>query len=154
MPLLKFSRDRLSPALEEPLDEVSLEDWCENSQGSASAGALVISNNAPLADIAGDLNGFSVIVLDFPAFKDGRAYSQARLLRQRYGYTGEIRARGEVLRDQLLYMVRCGIDAFEYPAEDVSGAQEALREFSLAYQYAADDAKPIWRKRLARAAAA
>lgn len=154
MSLLKLSRDRLAPALEEPLQEVTLEDWRENPQDHADAAALVISNAAPLSDLASDLNGFSVIILDFPAFKDGRAYSQARILRERYGYSGEIRARGAVLRDQLLFMARCGFDAFEFASDDADGAAEALKEFSFAYQSAADKAEPVWRQRLARAAAA
>lgn len=153
MKLLKLSRGRLFPALEEPLAEVSLEDWRDNPQGHADATALKISNDTSLTDVKCDLAGFSTIVLEFPAFKDGRAYSQARLLRERYGYTGEIRARGDVLRDQLLFMARCGVDAFEFSG-DVDGANAALKEFSFAYQPAADDASPVWRKRLDRAAAA
>ena len=153
MKLLKLSRGRLFPALEEPLAEVSLEDWRDNPQGHADATALKISNDTSLADVKCDLAGFSTIILEFPAFKDGRAYSQARLLRERYGFTGEIRARGDVLRDQLLFMARCGVDAFEFTG-DVDGANAALGEFSFAYQPAADDLAPVWRKRLDRAAAA
>ena len=154
MTLLKLNRDRLSPTLEEPLQEVALDDWRENPQDHAEATALVISNDSPLDDLACDLSGFSVIILDFPAFKDGRAYSQARILRDRYGYMGEIRARGAVLRDQLFFMARCGFDAFEFASDDTDGAEEALREFSFAYQIAADKAEPVWRKRLDHAAAA
>jgi len=153
MKLLKLSRGRLFPALEEPLAEVSLEDWRDNPQEHADATALKISNDTSLADVKCDLAGFSTIILEFPAFKDGRAYSQARLLRERYGFTGEIRARGDVLRDQLLFMARCGVDAFEFTG-DVDGANTALNEFSFAYQSAADDLAPVWRKRLDRAAAA
>ena len=153
MKLLKLSRGRLFPALEEPLSEVLLEDWRDNPQEHADAMALTISNATSLADIKCDIHGFSTIILEFPAFKDGRAYSQARLLRERYGYTGEIRARGDVLRDQLLFMARCGVNAFEF-AGDAEGANAAMQEFSFAYQPAADDAAPVWRKRLDRAAAA
>ncbi|MEZ5893212.1 MAG: DUF934 domain-containing protein [Parvularculaceae bacterium] len=154
MPLFKLSRDRLLPAFEEPLIEVSLEDWCKNPQDHADATALKISNDTSLASIKCDLAGFSTIILDFPAFKDGRAYSQARLLRERYGYAGEIRARGDVLRDQLLFMARCGVDAFEIDSDDKAGLNAALKEFSFAYQPAADGAAPVWRRRLARAVAA
>jgi len=154
MKLLKLNRDRLTPALEEPPVEVTLEDWRDNPQEHADATALSISNDTALADVKCDLHGFSVIILEFPAFKDGRAYSQARLLRERYGYTGEIRARGDILRDQILFMVRCGINAFEFTGEDVAGADAALKEFSFAYQPAADAEAPAWRQRLSRAAAA
>lgn len=154
MKLLKLSRGRFSPALEEPLQEVMLEAWRANPQNHADATALVIANDASLADISNDLNGFSVIVLDFPKFTDGRAYSQARILRDRFGYTGEIRARGEILRDQIYFMARCGIDAFEFSDAGKIQAEDALKEFSFVYQPAADKAAPAWRLRLARAAAA
>lgn len=153
MTLLKLAKDKFLPALEEPLREVSFEDWRQNPQTHADATALAISNDASIAGVACELQGFDVIILDFPSFKDGRAYSQARLLRERFNYTGEIRARGDVLRDQIYFMVRCGINAFEF-ASDKAGADEALREFSFVYQPAADNAEPVWRRRLARAAAA
>ena len=154
MPLLKLSKGQLAPALEEPLTEVSFEEWRENPQALADAAALVIPNDASIADIAEDLSGFSAIILEFPKFKDGRAYSQARLLRERLGYAGELRARGEVLRDQVLFMARCGFNAFEFHANYFEGVEEALREFSFVYQPAADGAEPVWQKRLETAAAA
>ncbi len=154
MKLLKFNAGRLVPALEEPPVEVSLEDWRANPQAHAGATALKISNAAPLDEIAGDLSGFSVVILAFPGFKDGRAYSQARLLRERFGYTGEVRARGEILRDQIFFMARCGFDAFEFSGADADSAAAALKDFSHFYQAAADGAAPVWRRRLARAAAA
>lgn len=152
MNLLKLSHGRVFPALEEPLQEVSLDEWRDSPQAHADATALVIPNDASIADIAQDVSGFDVIILEFPQFKDGRAYSQARLIRERVGYTGEIRARGGVLRDQLLFMVRCGFNAFEFA--DAGAADAALREFTFAYQPAADAAAPIWRQRLAHARAA
>ena len=154
MTLLKLTRNGLSPALEEPLEEATLADWRANRPAHAGATALVIANDALLDDVAKDLAGFSTIILEFPAFKDGRAFSQARLLRERYRFTGEIRARGEILHDQLLFMVRCGFDAFEFAGEDASVASDALGDFSFAYQAAADGADPVWRHRQARAAAA
>ncbi len=155
MQLLKLSshgRGRISPALEEPSQEVSLDEWRNNPQAHADATALVIPNDASVADIKKDVSGFDVVILDFPQFKDGRAYSQARLIRERMEYSGEIRARGGVLRDQLLFMVRCGFNAFEFG--DVGAADAALREFTFAYQPAADSVAPIWRQRLAHARAA
>lgn len=154
MPLLKLIHGRFLPALEEASQEVTLNDWCDNPQAHADATVLVVSNDASLSGIRKDLNGFDSIVLDFPSFTDGRAYSQARLLRERYGFTGEIRARGDILRDQIWFMTRCGIDAFEFDGAGSSAAQDALREFTFAYQPAADGADPVWRKRARRAAAA
>jgi len=152
MKLLKLSHGRISPALEEPLQTVSLDEWRDNPQAHADATALAIPNDASVADITMDICGFDVVILDFPQFKDGRAYSQARLIRERLNFTGEIRARGGVLRDQLLFMVRCGFDAFEFG--DAGVADAVLREFTFAYQPAADSVAPIWRQRLAHAKAA
>ncbi len=152
MPLLKLNDDRLLPAFDEPLQEVSLDDWRANPQAHASATALVVSNDASLDDIEKDIDGFASIILNFPSFTDGRAYSQARLLRERIGYTGEIRARGDVLTDQIFFMSRCGIDAFEM--DDILVMQDALRVFSFAYQVAADAVDPVWQRRGQCAAAA
>jgi len=97
------------------------------------------NTQSPLA-LAGDIDRLSLVVLDFPKFSDGRAFSQARLLRDRLGFAGEIRATGNVLRDQYLFMTRCGIDAIELPdGTAIEGFLEALREFSVWYQPAADD---------------
>lgn len=88
-----------------------------------------------------------LIAVEFPKFSDGRGYSHARLLRERYGYKGELRAVGNVLRDQLFYMARCGIDSFALqPGKDIQGALEAFNEFSVTYQGAADDPRPIYRR--------
>ena len=94
-----------------------------------------VPNNQDVAPLAADLDRIGVIVLEFPIFKDGRAYSQARLLRERYGYKGELRASGQVLRDQLLFMHRCGFDAFELAKGDpVAAWKAAIDEFSVFYQ--------------------
>ncbi len=154
MPLLKLTGNGLAPALEEPLNEISLNEWRARRPMAVDATALCINNDASLAGIEGDIHQFKVIVLEFPTFKDGRAYSQARLLRERYNYAGDIRARGDILRDQLQYMVRCGFNVFEFKGEDTIDAAAALTEFSRAYQSAADKDAPIWRRRLAKAAAA
>ena len=92
------------------------------------------------------LDDLPLIALSFPQFKDGRAYSQARLLRDRYGYRGEIRAVGDVLRDQLYFMRRCGIDSFQVREDkDAAAALEGLDDFSLSYQAAADGVLPLYR---------
>jgi len=90
-------------------------------------------------EIVGDLDRFEVIALDFPAFKNGRAFSYARLLRERYGYEGEIRATGHVVRDSLFFMARCGFDAFEVDARITPEVlSDAMGEFTHVYQPAAD----------------
>lgn len=99
------------------------------------------------SEIAADLDHFDVVALNFPTFRDGRAYSYARLLRERYGYKGEIRAVGNVLRDQMFYMARCGINAFEVePGKSAEDALKAFDDFSVTYQNAADTDLPHFRR--------
>lgn len=99
-------------------------------------------------EIGADVLKFQVIALNFPAFTDGRSYSNARLLRDRYGYKGELRAIGDVLRDQLFYLHRCGFDAFAIRADkDPYEALEGLKDFSVTYQAATDEPLPLFRRR-------
>ncbi|HKP59538.1 MAG TPA: DUF934 domain-containing protein [Polyangiales bacterium] len=98
-----------------------------------------------IADLVPEL---AVVAIEFPGFKDGRGYTTARLLRERFGFRGEIRAVGDVLRDQLYYMERCGFTAFELKAgKDIDGALQAFSEFSVTYQGATDDPRPLFRRR-------
>lgn len=87
------------------------------------------------------LSSLDAVALEIPRYTDGRAYSTARLLRRRFGFDGEIRAVGHVLRDQLSYLERCGVDAFVLaPGQSERGALEAFGEFSVRYQ---PDALPV-----------
>ncbi len=100
--------------------------------------------------LAGDLARFAVIGINFPKFADGRGYSTARLLRERYGYKGELRAIGDVLQDQLFYMKRCGIDAYAIRTDkDIEAALAGLNDFSETYQAAVDQPQPLFRRRTA-----
>jgi uncharacterized protein (DUF934 family) len=95
------------------------------------------------AEIAADLVHFGIVVLEFPKFNDGRAFSSARLLRERYGFKGEVRAAGHIIRDQLLFLVRCGVDSLD--ATDESWAEKwriAQGEMSVVYQPGADARRP------------
>lgn len=93
------------------------------------------------------LSELPLVAVDFPKFGDGRGFTSARLLRERYRYEGEVRAVGEVLRDQLFYMARCGFDSFALKAgKDIEGALDAFKDFSLSYQAAADDPRPLFRR--------
>ncbi|WP_374652707.1 DUF934 domain-containing protein [Dongia sp.] len=121
---------------------VSLERWRNEHEGlrqrNAAVGVSLKSDQSPLL-LAEDLHHLSLVALEFPKFTDGRAFSYARVLRDRLSYRGEIRAFGQVLRDQYLFMLRCGIDTIEPPAEKrVEGYAEALNEFSVFYQPAGD----------------
>lgn len=98
--------------------------------------------------IAGDLQHLAVIGVNFPKFTDGRGYSTARLLRQRYAFQGEIRAVGDVLQDQLYFMKRCGFDAYALREDkDIAAALKSLDDFSDSYQAAADQPLPLFRRR-------
>jgi uncharacterized protein (DUF934 family) len=86
-----------------------------------------------------DFARISLIAVEFGGLSEGRGYSQAQLLRRRYGFTGEIRAVGKIQRDQLFYMARCGFDAFEFPeGTDFDVALAAFGDFTVAYQSSTD----------------
>jgi uncharacterized protein (DUF934 family) len=109
-------------------------------------GVLLAPADDPAA-IAADLGELSLVAVSFPSFTDGRGYSTARLLRERYGYRGELRAVGEVLRDQLSYLARCGFDSFALAdGQDVAAALSAFADFGEAYQAAADRGPLFWRR--------
>jgi len=97
---------------------------------------VALANTDPVEALASDTSRLDLITLHFPKFSDGRAYSQARLLRERLGYQGELRATGNVLQDQAPFMLRCGFDSFEVVNEPTLRAlrRGALPEASLFYQ--------------------
>ena len=103
---------------------------------------IQLSSSESPQQIAGDLTHLKVVALDFPSFGDGRAYSYARLLRERLGFEGEVRAVGDVLCEQLHYMSRCGFDAFEVAeGTGVAGWRKSLGEISVFYQ-PTEDGRP------------
>ena len=107
-----------------------------------------LASHETAGELAEHLARLSLVALEFPTFKDGRAYSTARLLRERYHYKGELRAVGNVLRDQFLFMLRCGFDAFDVATEQEAAAwKKAIDEFSVCYQAAADDRRSAARLR-------
>lgn len=117
--------------------------------------AVSLANTDPVEDLAPHVPRLRLVVLHFPKFSDGRAYSQARLLRGRLGYRGELRASGGVLRDQLPFMLRCGFDSFESEQAGFGeGLARARTLFSVVYQPTEDGRAPAWRLRLDEAAAA
>ena len=97
--------------------------------------AVDLPNDRDVEEIADFLEALDAVVLAFPAFTDGRAYSQARQLRERFGYRGELRATGNVLPDQLAFMRQCGVDAFEVSGRfDIEDWQRAATSMTLTYQ--------------------
>ena len=107
-----------------------LEDPETLSRRSGKTG-VIWPNNRDLDDLVPYLDRLAAVALVFPSFRDGRAYSQARLLRERHGYDGELRATGQVLRDQFVFMTRAGFDAFEVKKESDAERQPGLRHHRL-----------------------
>ena len=104
-------------------------------------------------ELAGDVQVIPLIAVQFPKFTDGRGYSTASLLRRRYGYTGELRAFGDVGRDQLFYLKRVGFDSFALaPHRDPVAALDSFNDFTLKHQGSIDDPIPLFRKREQEAA--
>jgi len=100
---------------------------------------VIWPNDRRVAELAPYLERLALVALVFPTFKDGRAFSQARLIRERYGFRGELRATGQVLRDQFLFMLRAGFDAFEVTKDaDAAAFAEAARRYSVFYQPTGD----------------
>ncbi|WP_428099147.1 DUF934 domain-containing protein [Candidatus Rariloculus sp.] len=117
---------------------VHLDQWRAHrdklSQRDSALGVRLKSDESPEL-IADDLNWLAVVALEFPAFRDGRAYSYARILRERYGFTGEVRAVGDILREQLHFMLRTGFNAFEIAGDDPLGQiRAATEDFTIWYQ--------------------
>jgi uncharacterized protein (DUF934 family) len=102
------------------------------------------------ADLIGaDANRFAVIGVSFPLFMDGRSFSTARLLRERYGFKGELRAVGNFIRDQLCYLRRCGVNAFAFanPETNLEEAVKSLSDLQEYYQASVDQPLPLFRRR-------
>lgn len=159
MPLIKngaeIANDWTFVAEGDPLPEtgkfsVSLGRFLALKQGQEN-GPLPDGVRLAPADKAEDLEPYlselALIEIDFPRYTDGRGYSHAQLLRRRYQYAGELRAVGHVLRDQIFYMHRSGFDAYETARAGLSEVVEALNEYSVVYQPAADPSVPAFRRR-------
>lgn len=127
------------------------ESWAaarESGQAAKGPRALTLGPDDAVESPGPDAACFDLIAIAFPSFTDGRPYTAARLLRERYAYTGELRATGQVLRDQLFFMVRCGFDTFE--VADAEAFAQAMHEISVVYQPAADGRTgALWHRRAA-----
>ena len=157
--LLEAAADGAAPGVLPAGDIIVPLAWWLASRGALLArtgrlGVWLNSHEDP-ALIAGDLQHFALVAVNFPQFTDGRGCSIARLLRERHGWQGELRAIGDVFRDTLYYLARCGFDTFTLRAgEDAQAALTAFDDFSDAYQTAADRPLPLFRRRLADALSA
>ena len=127
---------------------ISAERWLAHTRELRHRGKVSVrlTGGFEVERLAGQLAGLDRVEVDFPTFTDGRGYTVARLLRERLGYRGELRAVGDVLPDQLGYLLRCGFDAFRLkPGKSADTALAALRQLPLSYQPAADAVPPRWR---------
>jgi uncharacterized protein (DUF934 family) len=125
---------------------VGLARWRAEREALIARGGplgIRLASDEPPSEIAEDVGVFDVIALEFPKFTDGRAYSYARLLRERHGFRGELRAVGNVLSDQFLFMHRCGFDAFEAESATADGWQRAMTEIAVWYQPTGDERAPV-----------
>ena len=130
---------------------VSLQRFQSEGQRLLSEGRKVgvrIEPNEDVEELEKDLPRLAVVALAFPKFLHGQNYSSARILRERFGFAGEVRAVGDVLREQARFMVRCGIDAFE-PADGSSADDwtHVVTRFRHVYQRAADGLAPAFVER-------
>ena len=144
MPL--YREGSIAPVEYEGAAPLQLAEWVR-----APTQAVALANTDPLDALATHVGRLKLIVLHFPKFSDGRAYSQARLLRERLGYRGELRATGAVFLDQLPFLLRCGFDSFESDQPGFGPALARARTlFSVVYQGATDDRTPVALLRLKR----
>ncbi len=128
---------------------VPLKVWLAQKQtlaARADIGVWLNSDERP-EELQGDLDRFGVVAINFPKFTDGRGYSLAYNLRMRLGYKGELRAIGDVLRDQLFQMKRTGFDAYApRPDRSIEDALKGLTVFTETYQASVDDKLPLFRR--------
>lgn len=110
--------------------------------------AVWLDSDELVGDIGEEIHNLPLIALNFPVFSDGRSYSNARELRDRLGYQGEIRAVGDVLRDQIYYMSRCGFNSFNIRHDqDEESCIDALSDFHTNYQTTVTEPLPLFRRR-------
>jgi uncharacterized protein (DUF934 family) len=131
---------------------VPLELWQNHEEDLRKSGkelGVWLDSDQQAAAIAADLERLKLVALNFPGFTDGRSYSTANNLRRHYHYTGEIRAIGDVLRDQLFYMRRCGFSTFDLKdTVKLEEARTALGDFKDSYQSTIEQPAPLFRRRL------
>ena len=130
---------------------VPLKVWASKpaALNGKTIGVFLDSADDPGA-LAAEIKTLPLIAVNFPTFKDGRGYSTAYLLRTRYGYTGELRAVGDIQRDQLFYLHRVGFNAFavrEGKGKDIEAALKSLNDFSNVYQASVVQSSPLFRRR-------
>lgn len=125
-----------------------LQYWLENRENlQLMCTGLWIDSDEEVEAIGFEANLFPLIAVNFPGFADGRGFSTARLLKERYGFTGQVRAIGNVIQDQLFYLKRCGFDSFDLKeGTNLEDAVASLSDFSVTYQTSVDQPEPLFRR--------
>lgn len=124
------------------------QDYQAEMQDYSGRFALWLDSHENVNDIGPGLHDLPLVALNFPVFSDGRSYTNARELREKLNYSGEVRAIGDVLRDQLFYMARCGFNAFQLRYDqDVEACLSAFNDFHTGYQASVSDPLPLFRRR-------
>jgi uncharacterized protein (DUF934 family) len=138
-------------AVEVPTGQVivPLSVWVAQKDQLQNRADVGLDSDEVAEDIGEEANLFPVIGVNFPGFMDGRSFSTARILRERYGFKGELRAVGNFIRDQLCYLRRCGVNAFAFanPEVDLDIAVKSLNDFNEYYQASVDQPLPLFRRR-------
>lgn len=127
---------------------IPMKYWSENRDSiKVMVAGLWIDSDEDVEEIGFEANLFPLIAINFPSFADGRGFSIARLLKERYEYNGKLRAIGNPIRDQLFYLKRCGFDSFDLKdGVDLEAATESLNDFTVTYQAATDQPEPLFRR--------
>lgn len=147
---LIVDKQQLPTVFTAPKALISLAVWQEYKDEllTLSNLSLILNSDELVEDIEQDLSHFQLIALNFSTFNDGRHFSNARLLRERFKYTGEIRALGDVTPDLIPYMLRCGINSFQLKEDtDQKLALEKAKEHCINYQATFDEGLPLHRRR-------
>lgn len=128
---------------------VSLDRWLTLSNEQQTETGVLLAADTDVNSLDNQVLNSPVIAIDFPTFMDGRGFSIARIIREQKQYTGELRAVGYVIRDQLCYLARCGFTAFELNDTDLDDAIQSLDDFTEFYQVAVYQTEPLFRRRVA-----
>lgn len=153
-PWQSFAKDATLEAVQQSdakLVLVPCKLWLANKAALLSTGktfGVWIDSDETAQMVKDDLATLPLIALNFPTFMDGRSYSTAGILRQHFKYNGEIRAIGDILRDQLFYLKRCGFSSFDLKdSVKLEDAQKALKDFTTSYQATVEEPTPLFRRR-------
>lgn len=128
---------------------VPLTLWQNNRDALKALGnvAVFLTNDESPKALRDEIQDFDLIAVDFPKFADGRGFSYGRELREQFGYTGELRAIGDFIRDQLYFLSRCGFNSFALENNDLEDSLASFEDFSESYQPSNDQRLPLFRRR-------